>query len=76
MVAVTLPNLIDFDQAKHVLVWPPTHTCNGWVNFIDQHIMKQLFFTSAYVFIAFIFSDLFDSTKTQQPATHLSFHTF
>ena len=44
--------------------------------FIDQHIMKQLFFTSAYVFIAFIFSDLFDSTKTQQPATHLSFHTF
>ena len=44
--------------------------------FIDQYIMKQLFFTSAYVFIAFIFSDLFDSTQTQQPATHLSFHTF
>ena len=42
--------------------------------FIDQHIVKQLL--SIYVFIAFIFFHLFDSTKTQQPATHLSFHTF
>ena len=24
---------IDFDLAKHALVFPPTHACTGWVNF-------------------------------------------
>ena len=66
---------IDFDLAKHALVSPPPRTrpCTGWVNF-DQLGSYEI---TIYVFtVVIMYSYLFDTTKTQHPATHLDIHDF
>lgn len=65
MVAVTLPNLIDFDQAKQVLVWPPTHPCNAWVNFYwSTHCETTVIYLCIHSFYIFPFIWLYKDTTT------------
>ena len=66
-------NSIDFDLEKHALVSPLTHPSIGWINFEwsgSYEIIIDVFT------IVIICSYLFDSTKTQHPATHLDIHNF
>ena len=62
---------IDFDLAKHALVFPPTNPYIGWVNF-DWSRSHEIIIDAFTVVI--MYSYLFDSTKTQPPATHLDIH--
>ena len=64
---------IDFDLAKHALVSPPTHLFAGWVNFDWSGSYK---ITIDVLTVVIMYSYLFDSTKTQHPATHLDIHNF
>ena len=63
---------IDFDLAKQILISPPTHLCTDWVSFIRSWNYEiGVVHMCIYVFILFMYSYLFNSTKTQQSATHL-----
>ena len=65
---------IDFDLEKHALVSPPIHPLTPALIdliLINHGVMKYLF-----TFYSNMYSYLFDSTKTQHPATHLDIHDF